>query len=277
MGWDRVVHEPHAPDGALLGVVDIALVVGATVDVEAHRVLLERGGIGHGVNVGGPVDVSRPGVHGGPERLEPQGRPRGLAVAREREPPALDPGPAILALVSVDRRRRSPRPAEHEDLHVAVLVDEMPRVAPGGEPHEAIERCRLDPVGREEAAHLGRVDGAVAPRADLPDEVGHGHGDDAGHRARSSPLVGPVARLAIAREPKRCPPRMVRPLGPGQKPPSAPILRSSPTRPLALPGSPTTGRRRPRQSETVLCDRLRRLDPPTRVILRCTHEEGHRL
>jgi hypothetical protein len=28
VGWDRVVHEPHAPDGALLGVVDIALVVG---------------------------------------------------------------------------------------------------------------------------------------------------------------------------------------------------------------------------------------------------------
>ena len=31
VGWDRVVHEPHAPDGALLGIVDIALVVGATV------------------------------------------------------------------------------------------------------------------------------------------------------------------------------------------------------------------------------------------------------
>ena len=134
----------------------------------------------------GPSTYPGPAVHGGPERLEPQGRPRGLAVAREREPPALDARPAVLALVPVDRRRRSPRPAEHEDLHVAVLVDEMPRVAPGGESHEAIERCRLDPVGREEAAHLGRVDGAVTPRADLADEVGHGQGSDAGHRARSS-------------------------------------------------------------------------------------------
>ena len=58
--WDRVVDEPHAADDALLGVVDIALVIGPTVDVETHRVLLERSGIGHGVDVGGPVDVAGP-------------------------------------------------------------------------------------------------------------------------------------------------------------------------------------------------------------------------
>src|SRR5262245_4094743 len=70
VGWDRVVGEPNAPDGAPLGVVDVALVIGPAVHVDAHRVLAERDGIAHGVDVSGPVHVAGPALDSGTDRLE---------------------------------------------------------------------------------------------------------------------------------------------------------------------------------------------------------------
>src|SRR5262249_6558727 len=130
----------------------------------------------------GPVDIAGPTFHRGADRLELERRPRRLAVAREGEPAALDAGPAVLALVPVDRRRGAPRPAQDEDLHVVVLVDEVASVPPGDEVSEAIEGGGLDGPGGEEAADRGRVDRARAQGADLTDEIAHAEGRGARHR-----------------------------------------------------------------------------------------------
>ena len=90
---NRVVRQPHPADDALRRIVDVALVIRLDVDVQAHGILADRL---HRVDVGGAVDVAGLAVQRPADRLEAEGLPRQLPVAREPEQAALDARPAQL-------------------------------------------------------------------------------------------------------------------------------------------------------------------------------------
>jgi hypothetical protein len=54
----------------LLDVVEVALVIGPAVDVDADRILAAGGRIAHGVDVGGTVHVTGSALHLATERLQ---------------------------------------------------------------------------------------------------------------------------------------------------------------------------------------------------------------
>ena len=108
--------------------------------MQADRVLAELGRVLHRVDVGRAVEVAGPALDGLAEGDEAEGLARLLAIAREPEPPALHPGPAPLTLVAVDGSPGPPGPAEHQQLDVPILVDEVARVAAGNKAEIRTER-----------------------------------------------------------------------------------------------------------------------------------------
>src|SRR5688500_19419685 len=112
-----------------------------------------------------PVEMPRSAVDGR-ARFESQRRPRHLAIAGEAQPSALDARPAQLALVTVDRRARARRPAQHQQLDVPVLEHEMSRVPSGLDAHEGLEGGGLDPRLAEPAVERLRIEVDRAAGAD---------------------------------------------------------------------------------------------------------------
>jgi len=88
-----VVAEPHAPDDTALQVVDVALVVGLDVHVEADGIRAH--GL-HGVDVGRAIDVPLSTQDGIAHGSEAERTPRQLPVA----PRSASPSPSARALRS---------------------------------------------------------------------------------------------------------------------------------------------------------------------------------
>src|SRR5215467_13308542 len=171
----RVVAQADPSHRALLQIVDVALVVGPRVHVEADRWPAELRRILDGVQVRGPIEVPR-SAHGGRSHgRHVQGLARDLLVVGEGEGAALDARPAELALVAVNRRARALGPAEHEDFHLRALVNEVTGVAASLEPHVGLERGRFDERRGEQLLHAARIEAGRGQPDDFINEPRHGH------------------------------------------------------------------------------------------------------
>src|SRR5215813_2754431 len=171
----RVVAQAYPFHRSFLKIVDVALVVRPRVHVETDRWAAEVRRILHGMQVRGPIDVARAAHEGRRHGRHVQGLTRDLPVVGKAQGASLDARPAELALVAVNRRTRALGPAEHEDLHLRALVNEVTGVAARLEPHVRVERGRLDERGGEQLLHAARIEAGHGQPDDLVHEPRHGH------------------------------------------------------------------------------------------------------
>src|SRR5215475_9398831 len=128
---DRVVAQAYPSHRAFLQIVHVALVVRPCVHVETDRRLAEVWRILHRVQVRGPIDVPAAAHEGRRHGRHLQGLARDLSVVGEGKDDALDACPAELSFVAVDGSPRALGPAEDQDFHLCVLVDEVTGIAAG--------------------------------------------------------------------------------------------------------------------------------------------------
>src|SRR5437870_10668700 len=160
---DGVVAQLHDPCGPRGRIVGDAGVVGARVDVQAHRALFER--VGDAMDrVLALLQVPRAfrgareaAIRDQPDSVAGSGAVEALEVLQAQRP-ALDGQPAELAGVVVDRALAVRLPAERDELEDRVAIDQVPGVAARREVQVGLQGARIQQKTAQPRAYLSRLE-----------------------------------------------------------------------------------------------------------------------